>query len=234
VSLRGRKILITAGPTRAPLDAIRYITNKATGRLPAFVAEEALQRGASVTYVHGRPSVLPTVRGGMRDHLAFIAVDTVEDLIHTFREELPRGYDAVVHNMAVLDFAPAEVRPGKTGSEEEWVVRLVPTPKAVRLVKELAPQTFLVAFKLEVGKTRQELVASALRLLRESRADLVVANEQREIEAGRHTGYFVDPSGEVVAVAEGKEAIARTLVGLLEERLRGRDSRPEGRPASAR
>ncbi len=227
MSLRGRKFLITAGPTRAPMDAIRYITNKSTGRLGALLAEEALRRGASVTFVHGRPSVVPTVRGWVHDHLTLIAIDTVHDLIRTFREELPRGYDAVLHNMAVLDFEPAEFRPGKTGSEEpEWVIRLVPTPKAVNLVKELAPQTFLVAFKLEVGRPRDELVASALDLLRKSRCDLVVANDQKEIEAGEHTGYVVDPSGEVLAVAQGKEAIARTLIRLVEERLNRR--RPLG------
>src|SRR3989304_1093752 len=177
MSLHGRKFLVTAGPTRAPMDAIRYITNKSTGRLGALLAEEALRRGASVTFAHGRPSVAPTVRGGVHDHLTMIAIDTVQDLIRTLREELPKGYDAVIHNMAVLDFEPAEIRPGKTGSEEpEWMVRLVPTPKAVRLVKELAPKTFLAAFKLEVGKSRDELVASALELLRKNRCDLVVAN----------------------------------------------------------
>ena len=220
MSLQGRRLLITAGPTRAPLDAMRYITNKSSGRTAALTAEEALQRGAAVTYVHGRPSLTPTVRAGGRDHLTLIAIDTVQDLIRTFREELPKGYDAVIHNMAVLDFAPAEVRTGKTESEEpEWALRLVPTPKAIRLVKDLAPQTFLVGFKLETGKRREDLVAKALELLRAARADLVVANDLREIEAGRHTGYFVDSSGEVVAVAEGKEAIARSLIRLLEERL---------------
>jgi len=229
MSLHGRKFLVTAGPTRAPMDAIRYITNKSTGRLGALLAEEALRRGASVTFVHGRPSVAPTVRGGVHDHLTMIAIDTVQDLIRTLREELPKGYDAVIHNMAVLDFEPAEIRPGKTDSDEpEWMVRLVPTPKAVRLVKELAPKTFLAAFKLEVGKGRDELVASALELLRKNRCDLVVANDQKEIEAGEHTGYFVDPAGEVLAVAEGKDAIARTLIRLVEERLNRRSPQTAG------
>jgi phosphopantothenoylcysteine synthetase/decarboxylase len=223
MSLRGKRVLVTGGPTRAPLDAVRYITNKSTGRLGALLAEEALQRGASVTFVHGRPSQVPTRRGGVRDHLTMIAIDTVQDLIRTFQEELPKGYDAVIHNMAVLDFEPAESRPGKTGSgEPEWALRLVPTPKAIRLIKDLAPATFLVGFKLEVGRSREALVASALELLRVTRSDLVVANDIQEIEAGRHTGYFVDPSGEVVAVAEGKEAIARTLIHLVEERLGAR------------
>ncbi len=218
--LQGKRFLITAGPTRAPLDAVRYITNKGTGRLGSLIAEEALARGAAITYVHGRPSLSPTVRGGGRDHLSMIAIDTVQDLIRVFRAELPRGYDVVIHTMSVLDFQPAEVRTGKTESDEpEWAVRLVPTPKAIRLVKDLAPRAILVGFKLEAGGRREDLLAEAVELLRAARADLVVANDLREIEAGRHTGYIVDGSGEVVAKAEGKEAIARTLIRLIEERL---------------
>lgn len=219
-TLRGKRLLITAGPTRAPLDAIRYITNKGTGRLGALLAEEALQRGASVTFVHGRPSVVPIVRGGVHDHLTMIAIETVSDLARVFRDELPNGYDAVIHTMSVLDFEPSEVRPGKTDSKEpEWIVRLVPTAKAIRLVKEVAPSAVLVGFKLEIGVGREDLLASAMELLRSARCDLVVANDQREIEAGRHTGYFVDPPGELLAVVEGKEAIARTLIKWVEERL---------------
>jgi len=141
------------------------------------------------------------------------------DLVNVFREELPTGYDAVVHPMAVLDFAPEEVRREKVGSEEAWVVRLVPTPKAIQLVKELSPRTFLVGFKLEVGKAREELVRIAHESLVRNRADVMVANDLEEIDRGVHRGYFVGPDGQVLRVAEGKEEIARAVVELLEERL---------------
>src|SRR5437667_355527 len=61
--LRGKKLLITSGPTRTPLDAVRYITNKATGRLGALIAEEVIRRGALVTFVYGRGSQTPVLRG---------------------------------------------------------------------------------------------------------------------------------------------------------------------------
>lgn len=220
MALRGKKLLITSGPTRAPLDAVRYITNKSTGRLGALIAEEAIQRGADVTFVYGRPSQVPVVRGGRHDHLTLIAVETVDDLVAVFKEQLPRRYNAVVHPMAVLDFQPDEVRDYKTGSHvEEWALRLVPTSKVIRLVKELAPDTFLVGFKLEIGKDPKELQAIAFEFLKRNRCDLVVANDLREIEAGRHTGYFVTPEGKVVQTAVGKEAIARALIEYLDEEL---------------
>jgi phosphopantothenate---cysteine ligase (CTP) len=217
VSLAGRRILVTSGPTRAPLDAVRFLTNKSTGRLGSLIAEAAVQAGGDVAFVYGRGSETPTVRGGHRDHLRLLAIDTVDDLIAVFRKELQAGYDAVIHAMAVLDFAPATVREEKTSSElPDWTIHLTPTPKAARLVKELAPRAFFVGFKLEVGRDREALIETARSWGSKNGADLVVANDLRDIERGAHTGYLVDADGHVDAVVEGKEAIARALVDLLD------------------
>ncbi len=220
MALRGKRLLITSGPTRTPLDAVRYITNKATGRLGSLIAEEAVRRGAQVTFVYGRGSQTPVLRGPRGDHLQLIPIETVDDLVAVFKQELPHRYDALIHPMAVLDFQPDSVRSYKTGSSvEEWVVRLVPTPKAVKLVKDLAPDTFLVGFKLEIGKTPEELRQIAYDFLKRNRCDLVIANDLQEIEGGRHTGYFITPDGKVAQFVVGKEAIARALAEYLEEHL---------------
>jgi phosphopantothenoylcysteine synthetase/decarboxylase len=220
MAMYGKRLLITSGPTRAPLDAVRFITNKASGRLGSLIAEEAIRRGAHVTFVYGRPSEVPVVRSSRHDHLRLIAVETVDDLIKVFQQELPGDYDAVIHPMAVLDFQPDEVRATKTGSHvEEWLIRLVPTPKAIALVKELAPRAFLVGFKLEVDKNLSELQAIALEFLRKNHCDLVIANDLREIEGGKHTGYFITPAGAIAKTIVGKESIARELVQYLDDRL---------------
>jgi phosphopantothenate---cysteine ligase (CTP) len=223
VSLARRRILITSGPTRAPLDPVRFLSNKSTGRLGTLIAEAAVQAGAEVTFLYGRVSETPTIRGGQRDHLRLLPVDTVNDLIAVFEKELPTGYDAIIHAMAVLDFAPAEVREEKTSSElSEWVVRLTPTPKAARLIRALAPKTFFVGFKLEVGKAKDALIEIAQSWAVQNGADVVVANDLRDIESGLHIGYLVRPDGTVEGIAEGKEAIARALVDLLTRTLEER------------
>jgi phosphopantothenoylcysteine synthetase/decarboxylase len=223
VSLARRRILITSGPTRAPLDPVRFLSNKSTGRLGMLIAEEAVHAGAEVTFLYGRVSETPTIRGGQRDHLRLLPIDTVNDLIAVFKKELPTGYDGVVHAMAVLDFAPAKVLEEKTSSElSEWVVRLAPTPKAARLVKTLAPKTFFVGFKLEVGKEKEALIEIAQAWAIKNGADLVVANDLRDIEGGLHIGYLVRPNGTVEGIAEGKEAIARMLVDFLSRSIGNR------------
>jgi phosphopantothenate---cysteine ligase (CTP) len=231
MSLRGRRILITSGPTRAPLDAVRFLSNKSTGRLGSLIAEAALETGADVTFVYGRGSALPLVRGGRIDHLRVLPIDTVDDLVGVFRHELPDGYDAVVHAMAVLDFQPAETREEKVSSNQrEWLVRLVPTPKAAALVRELAPKTFFIGFKLEVDKSSSELVGIAADWARRTHADLVVANDMRDIEHGTHTGHLVRPDGSVEQVVQGKEMIARALVAVLGRRLGDRAETAERNP----
>ncbi|MBX6377639.1 MAG: hypothetical protein IRY95_03745, partial [Clostridia bacterium] len=161
--LDGSRVLITAGPTRAYLDSVRYLTNFSTGELGRHLAEGALRRGASVTYVYGPGCQLPAVAPLAGRELDLWPVETVADLETAVRRLLARQpADVIFHAMAVLDFQPAEVRPGKTSSElEEWVVRLVPTPKVAPLLRQLAPAAVLVTFKLETGRSRRELAAIA-------------------------------------------------------------------------
>lgn len=225
--LVGKRILITSGPTRGPLDAVRYVTNKSTGRLGVIMAREALSRGAAVTFVYGKDSLTPDSRAMPEEEqarLRLVQIETVDELLATMKEELhTQRYDAVLHSMAVLDYAPDRYLDDKTKSgQDEWWIRLVRTPKVVKVVKELQPKTFLVSFKMEVGKSREELIETAHRSLVENRADLVLANDLQEIEQGRHTGYIVNPEGEVQGVARGKEEIARQLLDAVAERCRSR------------
>src|SRR5260370_32974189 len=106
--------------------------------------------------------------------------------------------------MAVLDFDRGEARKEKAGSDlSEGVVRLTPTPKAARLVKTLAPKTYFIGFKLEVGKGRDELLEIGRAWAGKNGADLGVANDLREIETGTHIGDLVGTHSGVGSVAAG-------------------------------
>lgn len=223
--LEGSRILITSGPTRGPLDAVRYISPKSTGRLGVILAQEALSRGAMVTFVYGKGSLVPNA--GQLDpeplsRLKLVEIETVPQLLQVVTDELQEeGYDAVLHSMAVLDYVPEEYIEEKTASgQSEWWIKLVPTPKVVKVIRELQPQTVLVSFKLEVNKPKKELIRIAHQSLLANRADLVLANDLHQIEQGHHVGYIVNPQGEVESIAEGKEEIARELLNAVAERMK--------------
>jgi phosphopantothenoylcysteine synthetase/decarboxylase len=213
--LAGRALLVTSGPTRGPIDAVRYIGNKSTGRLGCEIALQALERGATVRFIYGKDSLVPRVPTAGAARFGAREVETVEDLARAVREELAPGrFAAVLHAMAVLDFAPAEYLPIKTKSDrEEWTIRLVRTPKVIATMKDLDPGIFLVGVKLEVGRTPAELAEIAREAIRRSRADLFVANDLTTVEGGEHTAYLVAPDGSVEGPFVGK---ARIAAGLLD------------------
>jgi len=219
------KFLITSGPTRGPIDAIRYITNKSTGRLGTEIAREALNRGADVTFIYGKGSIIPDVKDigeKLYSKLKLIEIRTVSDLIKSINQELKDGsYDVVIHSMAVLDYVPDKYISDKVASgKDEWIIRLVKTPKVIKMIKEIDPDIFLVGFKLEFNKTKEELVKIAYETLIKSNNDLIIANNLIDLEKGDHIAYFIDKEEKVIGVQTGKRNIAKKLIKFIFEELR--------------
>ena len=219
------KILITSGPTRGPIDAIRYITNKSSGRLGTEIAKKALHKGADVTFIYGKGSITPDAKDigeQLYSHLKLIEIVTVDDLIKSINQELNKeNYDAVIHSMAVLDYVPDKYIDDKVASgKDEWIIRLIKTPKAIKIIKEINPDIFLVGFKLEVGKTKEELVKIAYKTLLKSDADLIIANDLKDLERGEHIAYFVNSKREIIDIQTGKKNIANKLIKLTVNRVR--------------
>jgi len=219
MTLEGRRVLITSGPTRGHIDRVRFITNKSTGRLGVMIAERALEAGGRVTFVYGKGSLTPEPHPA----LSLVEIETVSDLLCAVERELAaEPHDAIIHLMAVLDYEPVRFTPGKTPSgKEEWVVRLKPTPKVIARMKEWAPDALLVGFKLEDRCTDTELVAEAVALAKRNGASFVVANDLSEIEQGRHRALFVSPQGSLLTEVVGKDAIADEVLGQVARLLGG-------------
>ncbi len=235
MSLAGKRVLITSGPTRGYIDAVRYVTNASSGRLGSLIARQALRKGAYVTFVYGKGSVIPESCGLSHRELGRLGrkeIDTVKDLAVTLKLELSRGaYDVMVHAMAVLDYVPARRLAGKVRSgKDEWTVRLVRTPKVIAMTKEIDPDIFLVGFKLELDKQKAELVRRAHEALKRYGANLFVTNDLSQIRRGEHTAYFVNPAGEVVGEGRTKEEIACRLIDIVEELMgEGREGGSDAR-----
>ena len=211
--LESRRILITSGPTRANLDAVRFLSNRSTGRLGCAIAEQALDRSAEVTFVAGPESRVPQDRDGLH----VVHIETVEDLLEALQTQLTATpHHAVIHAMAVLDYVPAETEHGKVRSgRDEWTLRLVRTPKVIGKLKEWAPNALLTGFKLEVDVDEDELIAAGAKLATSNGAEMVVANDLGRIRDEVHPALVVNPEGNILARPETKPEIARMLCYLL-------------------
>lgn len=211
--LRGKKILITSGPTRAPLDAVRYLSNISTGRFGTLLAKEALRKGAGVTFIYGRGSEVPSPHRKLQS----MVIETNKDLEQALKQRLKKSrYDAVIHAMAVLDFQPARFKKEKTKTKNGmWILKLVPTPKIILQIKKWSPKTLLVGFKLEVGVSQKILLASARTLLKQSKADFVLANQLTEGDDASHVGLLLDGQGAIIAHRKGKKHLAKLIISAL-------------------
>lgn len=227
--LSGRRVLITSGPTFAPLDAVRSITNRSTGRLGCAIARSLLLHGAHAVFLAGETSQVPETVPPSGENQPTLFVErfvTVPDLKRLMFQYLTgQRFDAVVMAAAVLDYYPVENVVGKKRSDgEEWIVRLRRGEKIIEQIKSWAPDVFLVGFKLESRIGPEELITRAGDLLKRSRADLVVANRLEDIEANRHVACLVEagPAGKGYRISESlhtREAIADHLAARLAERL---------------
>ena len=194
-ALRGEVVLVTAGGTSEPIDAVRAITNRSSGRMGFAIAAEAARRGAEVLLVAGA-SALPTPAGVKR-----VDVGSALEMRDAVLAELPRA-TVVVKAAAVADFRPAHVQQRKIkkeslGAGEGIVLELVPNPDILEEICRDKGSRIVVGFAAE----SHDVVASARSKIIRKRCDLLVANDVSRSDAGfdvdTNAVFFVSPDGEV-------------------------------------
>jgi phosphopantothenoylcysteine decarboxylase/phosphopantothenate--cysteine ligase len=165
--LSGRRILVTAGPTHEPIDAVRFLGNRSSGRMGYAVAAEAAARGATVTLVRG-PVALPDPPG-----VEVVRVETSEEMAAAVFDRFP-SVDAVVMAAAVADFRPARPSAGKLKKEAGPPdLHLEPAPDILATLGKRRERQVLVGFAAETS----DFVAEGRRKLEQKGADLLVVNE---------------------------------------------------------
>ncbi|MEM1537367.1 MAG: bifunctional phosphopantothenoylcysteine decarboxylase/phosphopantothenate--cysteine ligase CoaBC [Candidatus Nezhaarchaeales archaeon] len=221
--LSGLKVLVTAGPTREPLDAIRFLTNPSTGRMGLAIAEEALSRGADVTLIHGPGLNVYNPR------LKTLKVVTTEQMLNAVVSELKgSNYDIIVLAAAPLDFGfEKPVNYKISSSVNELHVILVAKPKISLIVRKYAPTAFFIGFKAEFNLPKEALIESAYAKLKEAGMNLIVANDVSKPGCGfsseTNEVYIVDEAKNVVHIPlTSKRVIAKKLLDLAISRLKGR------------
>ena len=205
------KILLTAGPTRAYIDDVRYLTNASSGRMAAALAQAAVAAGHEVTIVSGPVSVRypPAAR--------VIPVVTTREMLDASLAELP-SVEGVVATAAPCDFEPLRRVTGKIPRQGDGLsLALAPTPDVIAtLARKSVSRQWFVAFALEPGADPRR----AFEKIEAKRCDLIVVNDVTAIEGTRTAVTVYDRSHVAVGAKAGtKRAVATWLVRLLAERL---------------
>jgi phosphopantothenoylcysteine decarboxylase / phosphopantothenate---cysteine ligase len=199
-ALAGRTVLVTAGGTREPLDSVRYIGNRSSGRMGIALAEEARRRGARVTLLAANLAV-PAPDG-------VEVVDTPTAAALAREAKARTSVDVLLMAAAVADYAPVPVQGKRPKSDEHWQIDLRPTEDILTGFGESKNGTILVGFGAEEGQPGLE---RKRRMLTEKHLDLVVFNDVSRPDIG-----FDSPENEVVLVSATGE---RTVSKAPKERI---------------
>lgn len=182
------KILITAGATREPIDAVRFVSNVSTGSTGAALADALATAGHEVVYLHGQGATRPAAAD-----VTCGAFTSTEHLGERLRAALAGGdFDLVIQAAAVSDYRPETTHAGKLDSHaEEMVVRMTPTPKLLPQIKGWSSRPVRVlGFKLTHGADDAARAAAVGRIFAAGGVDAVVHNDLEEMNRVGAARFF--------------------------------------------
>jgi phosphopantothenoylcysteine decarboxylase / phosphopantothenate---cysteine ligase len=205
--LAGKKVVITAGGTREPLDPVRYIGNRSSGAMGYALAAAAMAAGADVTLISGETTLLPP------NGAAFVQVNTAIEM-HDAVEHATVGADVLIMAAAVSDFRPetsSRRKLKKTPGQEYLDIRLVRNPDILATIDR--PNLLKVGFAAETD----DHLENAARKLEAKGLAMIVANDaEATIGASNSTATILTASGEVNALPMmSKEALATEIIAMV-------------------
>jgi phosphopantothenoylcysteine decarboxylase/phosphopantothenate--cysteine ligase len=211
--LAGLRVLVTAGGTREPIDAVRYVGNRSSGRMGYALAEEAARRGATVTVIAANVS-LPAPAGA-----TVVPVETAAQLADACADEFPRC-DVLLMAAAVADFrpaAPADRKLKKDSADAPSAIALEPTPDVLSgLAAARRPQQTVVGFAAEHGDGALD---HARGKLARKRLDAIVVNDISRADIGfdavENEVTIVTPDGEHPVARAPKDEVAAAILEVV-------------------
>ena len=204
------RIVVTAGPTREPLDPVRFISNRSSGKMGYAIAEAAIADGHEVVLISGPVNVDPP-----RDakFISILTADETFDAVHRHVVDC----DALVMCAAVADYKPANISQHKLKKSDAPIsLELVPTRDILASLPKQDRQYFVVGFTAET----RDLETNAQKKLREKNCDMIVANDVSNADSGMEsdqnevTIFFRNGESKKIS-RTSKKNIARELIKII-------------------
>lgn len=213
--LTGKRVVITAGPTREAIDPVRFISNHSSGKMGYALAEAARDAGAQVTLISG-PVTLATP-----DRVQRIDVVSAEDMLKAALERVAQT-DIFIATAAVADFRPQQA-PGQKIKKQDnsgtMTLTLVENPDIVATIARQQPKPFTVGFAAET----QDVINYARQKITRKHLDMIVANDVSRNDIGFNSDQnavtVIWPEGQQALDLASKHQIARDIVALIAQRL---------------
>ena len=214
-TLSGKKILITAGPTQEPIDPVRFITNRSSGKMGYSLVQAALESGANVTLISGPVNIEPP------SNCNFVSIKTAEEMFDAVMHHIS-GMDVYIGTAAVSDYSPAKASDSKIkkdGSNSPMVLELKENQDILKSVSELEQRPYVVGFAAETN----DLIKNAEKKLSNKNLDLIIANDVSNKDIG-----FDSDDNEVTLITEkekhlierqNKRKVSKKIIDFISGRI---------------
>ena len=216
--LQNKKVLMTAGPTIEYIDPVRVITNLSSGKTGVLLASELISAGAKVTLIYGPGNEEPP-KGAK-----IINVTTNKEMFDETKKELKKKYDVVIMAAAASDYTPEKPSKFKIKSNKKSLtIRLKKAPKIIDQVKKSQKNAILVGFKAETNLSKSALIKSAKTKLKESNADLIIANDigtKYQKNPDNNQIIIVDEKNSTTSGWKKKEKIVKIIRKEIEKKIK--------------
>ena len=213
--LSGKSVLITAGPTKEPIDPVRFITNRSSGKMGYSLAEAAIDAGAIVTLITGPVDIEPPMKCNT------IPVETAKEMHEAVMHHVNKK-DIYIGTAAVSDYRPARKNETKLKKDDKGsplILELVENQDILKSVSELDERPFVVGFAAETN----DLIKNAKTKFKNKGLDLIVANDVSDKSIGFDSDdnavTLITKSRNLAIEKESKRKIAKRIIKLIAEEI---------------
>ncbi len=201
-----KNILIIGGATAEPIDDIRILTNKSSGKTAVSLANNAFHRGATVElwYGHAKETV--------PSYISVKNFDTVKDLLKLLKNN-KKTFDVIMVCAAIADYLPKKYKGKISSGKNRLTIECFPASKIIKKILEVAPKSKIIAFKVEENK--KDLKKEALKLLTRNNLDVVVANTISAFGTDENEILIINKKGKSIAKKGRKEELAEYILDAI-------------------
>jgi phosphopantothenoylcysteine decarboxylase/phosphopantothenate--cysteine ligase len=212
--LAGKKVVITAGPTREAIDPVRYISNYSSGKMGYALAQAAMEAGAQTVLIAGPTQLAAPER------VKLIAVTTAQQMLEASLAQTEDA-DIFIAAAAVADYRPAHIaaQKMKKSGDDKITLELIKNPDIVATIAALARKPFTVGFAAE----SENLIEYAQQKLKRKNLDLIIANniasEGIGFNSDENAVTIIDAQQQTELTRRGKQQLARELIAVIANKI---------------
>tara|TARA_B100001146_G_scaffold37648_1_gene31291 strand:+ start:334 stop:1530 length:1197 start_codon:yes stop_codon:yes gene_type:complete len=210
-TMSNKSILITAGPTQEPIDPVRYLTNRSSGKMGYALAEAAVEAGAQVTLVSGPVNIEPPARCNL------VSVKTAEEMHEAVMHHIKKK-DIYIGTAAVADYSPTKVEGSKIKKDRSnlpLVLEMKENKDILKEVSELEDKPYMVGFAAETD----DLLENARKKLEIKKLDLIIANDVSDksigFDSNENEVTLITSSEELLLDRDSKKKISKKILEFI-------------------